>query len=308
MTSKQTVIKFKNKSWIDIDNVDFDIISDLQKKYKFHDLDCEDILSTSQRSKIDIYDKYMFIVLHFPVDDKKIRTLRSTELYIFVSKHYLITIHKSENKLISSLREQCGKNLKTKKEFMGEGMGYLLYEVVLNVFQGCFPLLYNIEKFLNHIESDVFDHGSQQRDMLKDILLAKKNINVFRRIISPQRFVISTLENKTSKFFGTDIEAYFDDVVDMLEKIWGNLEELKEIAGFLQETNESVLTHSTNNIIKILTSFSVVMLPLTLVTGYYGMNVILPFSEYPFAFLGILVGMFVIVISMLFLFKFKKWL
>jgi len=117
---------------------------------------------------------------------------------------------------------------------------------------------------------------------------------------------MASLEHKTKKLSGKDLENYFDDVVDDMEKIWNNLEELRELVGFLQDTNESVLTHKTNNTITILTAFSVTMLPLTLITGFYGMNVSLPFASQMVVVWWILGGMALLVFVMLIVFKLKK--
>ena len=106
-----------------------------------------------------------------------------------------------------------------------------------------------------------------------------------------------------------DLDVYFDDVVDKVEKIYNNLETLSEIVTSLNETNESILSHNTNNVIKILTIFSVVMLPLTFITGFYGMNVIgLPGAEHPLATIMIAGGLIGIVMGMLIFFKFKRWM
>jgi magnesium transporter len=144
--------------------------------------------------------------------------------------------------------------------------------------------------------------------MLKDILNIKKNIIVFRRVIAPQRSVIAQIEHKNKKFLPESLEIYFDDVVDKIEKIWNSLENLKELVASLQETNESIISHTTNNVIKILTIFSVVMLPLTFLTGLYGMNVALPMADRTETFFMLTALMVLVVATMLGFFKYKKWM
>ena len=191
---------------------------------------------------------------------------------------------------------------------MEKGPGYFLYMIINDLFASGLPLLDDLNQQLEELEKDVFDHD-YSKDRLKDILLLKKDIINFRRIIMPERSIIAQLEHKNKKFLPENLDVYFDDIVDMIEKMWNNLENLQELVDSLQETNESIISHNTNNVIKVLTIFSVIMLPLTLITGFYGMNLKgLPFESYghPVAAVsGILLS---IVIMMIGYFKYKKWL
>ena len=126
--------------------------------------------------------------------------------------------------------------------------------------------------------------------------------------MAPQRGVVAQIEHKNKKFLPHSLEVYFDDAVDKIEKIWSSLENMKELIESLQDTNESIISHTTNNVIKILTVFSVVMLPLTFLTGLYGMNVALPGAESGAIFMvltGVMIG---IVLTMLGFFKYKRWI
>ena len=126
--------------------------------------------------------------------------------------------------------------------------------------------------------------------------------------MGPQRTVIAQLEHKNKRFLPENLDLYFDDLVDKVEKIWGNLESMKDLVISLQETNESIISHKTNDVIKVLTIFSATMLPLTVLTGFYGMNVDLPMGEHPVAYFLIIGGMAVISLTMLIFFKMKRWL
>jgi magnesium transporter len=124
----------------------------------------------------------------------------------------------------------------------------------------------------------------------------------------PQRTILAQLEHKNKKFLPENLDVYFDDIVDKIERMWNSLENLQELVISLQETNESIISHNTNNIIKVLTLFSVIMLPLTFVTGFYGMNVDgLPFAANPLAtefVSGVLIG---VILIMIIYFRYKKW-
>jgi len=296
-----------NLVWHDIVNPTEKSVEFLSKKYKFHHLDLEDCLSNIQRPKIDEYDKYMFIVLHFPYYDKVTNSIQTDEINIFIGNAYVITLSPG-NRVLNGLFNRIKRSTTLKKKYMGSSSGYLLYTIIDEMFAACFPLLDTLSEEIKDIESVVFELENP-KDMLKDILSLKKDIINFRRIIIPQRMIVPQLEHKNKKFLSEDLDVYFDNVVDKVEKIYNNLETLSEIVTSLNQTNESILSHNTNNVIRVLTVFSVVMLPLTVITGFYGMNVVgLPAAQHPlaaFIVIGILLG---VVISMLVFFKFKRWM
>lgn len=299
-------IQFGETEWVNVKDVDKETMEKIGTSYRFHHLDIEDCLSETQRAKIDEYERYLFIVLHLPTETPKGRIVQG-EINIFIGQNYLITISDS-NKALCEIFDNCKrrKNLRTK--FMEKGAGYLLYKIVDDLFADCFPFIDQLSKSINVMEKAAFDI-KDQKDMLEDILALKKDIINFRRIIVPQRALIAQLEHKNKKFLPENLEVYFDDVVDKIEKIWSNLENLKELVESLQDTNESLISHNTNNAMKVLTIFSVIMLPLTVITGAYGMNLnTLPFAGHPMSFMIVMGMMGIVIISMLIFFKHKRWL
>jgi magnesium transporter len=306
--SKIERIQFKEQGfvWVNITKPDEKAVEHLRKKYKFHPLDLEDCLSEIQRPKIDDYENYIFMVLHIPVYSRR-KAVKISELKVFAGQGYVITLHNGDP-TIKRVFEACKKKKKIKEEYMGHGSGYFLYMIIDDLFESGFPLLDDLNKALNGLEKDVFDRD-YSKDRLLEILLLKKDIINFRRIIMPQRAIIAQLEHKNKKFLPENLDVYFDDTVDKIEKMWNNLENLQELVASLQETNESIISHNTNNVIKILTVFSVVMLPLTFITGFYGMNVdTLPYANSPYS-IEIIAGILVfIVISMIGYFRYRRWL
>ena len=136
----------------------------------------------------------------------------------------------------------------------------------------------------------------------------KRNIITMRAILLPQRTLIGALEHKNRKFVSKELSLYFDDILDAIERQWSLLDTAKEMIDSLQDTHESWLTHKTNAIVRILTVFSVTMLPLTFLTGLFGMNVVLPYQQHPLAFAGLIVGMVLILSGLLGYFAKKGWL
>ena len=132
-------------------------------------------------------------------------------------------------------------------------------------------MLRKIGNKLDQLEEDIFEGRAEE--VVRDISNAKQEIINFRKIIRPQRSVLRDLERTKQRYLAQDMEIYFDDIVDASERIWDMLENYKEVVEALEGTNESVITHRVNDLLRVLTSVSVILLPLTLIASIWGMNV-----------------------------------
>src|SRR3954462_2702573 len=245
----------------------------LEEQFGFHALDLEDVLSRNQRPKIDEYPEYLFIVLHFPVFDRTVGRLNAGELDIFVGPDYLVTIPNQPLQPVAYLFERCRQKEELREQLFSKGSGFLLYRIIDDSFDYCFPMLRKIGNKLDALENEIFEGRSE--DIVRDISNAKQEIINFRKVIRPQRTVLRDLEKLEQPFLapeGGELEIYFDDVGDSHERIWDMLENYKEVAEALEETNESVISHRLNDILRVLTAISVVILPLTLIASVMGMN------------------------------------
>ena len=175
-----------------------------------------------------------------------------------------------------------------------------------DLFDYCFPILDKIGHKLDSIEDDVFEGRSEE--IVRDISKAKQEIISYRKIIKPQRPTLRQLERAVERFLPEELELYFDDIVDASERIWDLLDNYKEVVEALEQTNESVITHRVNRILQILTVFSVILLPLTLISGIFGMNVNFPGYGTHAAFWIIVGAMAVTIIGMVGIFRWKRWL
>ena len=243
----------------------------LAANYDFHELDLEDVLSRrQQRSKIDEYPDYLFIVLHFPRYDRQTKRLQAAELDVFMAEDLLITLPKDPLKPLSALWAQCEGREEDRARHMSKGAGYLLYEIVDRMYDYCFPILNKISHKLDQIEDEIFEGKSEA--VVGEISNATQEIINYRKIIKPQRPTLRGLERATQRYAPEDLEIYFDDIVDKNERIWDELENSKEVVEALESTNESFIRSRQNELIRVLTLLSAILLPLTLVTGFYGMN------------------------------------
>jgi magnesium transporter len=280
----------------------------LEEHFDFHALDLEDVLSRNQRPKIDVYDEYLFIVLHFPVFDRAARRLGTGELDIFVGPDYMVTIPNQPLQPVEYLFERCRSKEELREQLFSRGSGYLMYRLVDDSFDYCFPMLRKIGNKLDALEDDIFEGRSEE--VVRDISNVKQEIINFRKVIRPQRPVLRDLEKVKLRYLATDLdlEIYFDDIVDAHERIWDMLENYKEVAEALEETNESVISHRLNDILRVLTSISVVILPLTLIASIMGMNTWVPDQGDEAGFFVVLAVMALILIGLVAYFRRRRWL
>src|SRR3954468_19699716 len=278
----------------------------LEEHFEFHPLDYEDVLSRNQRPKIDEYENYLFIVLHFPVFDKNVGRLNAGELDMFVGPDFLITIPNVPLPPVEYLFESCRASEDLRAQLFSNGPGFLLYKVVDDSFDYCFPMLRKMGNKLDRLEEDIFEGGAEE--VVRDISNAKQEIINFRKIIRPQRPVLRDLERTKQRYLAQDLEIYFDDIVDASERIWDMLENYKEVVEALEATNESVLSHRVNDVLRVLTAFSVMLLPLTLVASIWGMNVHVPGEEGVTAFWTIVSVMVITLVGMVIYFRKRGFL
>ncbi len=226
----------------------------LQEHFDFHALDLEDVASRNQRPKIDEYPDYLFIVLHLPVFDSSVGRLNTGELDMFVGPDFVVTIPNQALQPVEYLFERLRSNEEFREKLFSRGSGYLLYRIVDDSFDYCFPMLRKIGNKLDAIEDDIFAE-ERSEEVVRDISKVKQEIINFRKVIRPQRPVLRDLENFKQRFLAPDLdlEIYFDDIVDAHERIWDMLENYKEVIEALEDTNESVLNHRVNEILRVLT-------------------------------------------------------
>ena len=299
-------ITYGKVTWTDIENPNSEDIEHLRRNFNFHPLDLEDCLSKIERPKIDEYDDYLFIVMHFPIYDHDREISQPSEVDFFIGATYLVTIHDGRLKPLIQLFEDCHAYEQTRRRHMSAGASRLLHSVIDKLVDYCFPILAQVDHNIQTIEDEVFSQNMRQ--IVQRISVVRRDIIALRRIIKPQLPIVANLEHVDRPFIREDLDVYFGDIHDHLQKAWEELEDQREVLEGLSDTSESVISYRINDVMKLLTIISVVMLPLSLISGIYGMNVLLPGENSIWAFPIILGGMVVIALAMLGFFKMKNWL
>jgi magnesium transporter len=295
-------------TWVNVVAPDTETAQALALRFGWHPLDVEDIVSKRQRPKVDDYedDGYLFAVLHFPVFDQAVQRLNAAELDIFIGHDYVATIPNRELLPVTRLFDRCQDDERLREQLFARGAGRLLYEVLDDLFDYCFPILDKIAHKLDVIEDEMFEGRSEE--VVRDLSNVKQEIISYRKIIKPERTTLRVLERRVENFLPEELELYFDDIVDAAERIWDLLDNYKEVVEGLESTNESVISHRQNDVLRLLTVFTVIVLPLTMLTGVFGMNVAFPGEGTREAFWIIVAALVALLGGMVGFFRWKRWL
>ena len=306
MVADPEIIEASGIRWIHIESPRTADRDWLEEHFDFHPLDYEDVFSRNQRPKLDQYDDYVFIVLHFPLFDKDTNRILTAELDLFMGPDYLVTMPNMPLPPLSAMFERYREKDDLREEVFSKGTGYLLYKIVDTGVDASFPMLRKTALKLERLEDDIFEGRSSE--IVRELSDTKQEIINFRKIVRPQRAVLRDLERTKQRYLQEELEIYFDDISDAAERIWDTLENYKEVIEGLESTNESVLSHQLNDSFRVLTAVSVVLLPLTLVASIFGMNVPVPGEGHPLSFITIMLLMALLLVVLVAYFRRRGWL
>ncbi|MFW5709189.1 MAG: magnesium transporter CorA family protein [Chloroflexota bacterium] len=300
-------LKHERTIWIDIVQPTPEDIEILSGAYPYiHPLNLEDLLSPIERPKLDIDDSYLFVVLHFPVWDAQQRLTRSREVDLILGRGYVISIHDGSLKPLTTLFHMCEQNAIFHDELLGGGAPHTFYVIIDRLVDYVLPILRKVDANIRDIEENIFT--SDPREIIRNITLVRRDIISLRRIIRQQVPVVERLEQTNHPILHEELEEYFGDIVDHIYRARDIIDENAEVIASLAETADTLASHRINEVMRILTVISVIMLPLTLVSSVYGMNVNLPLDANPNAFIIISGVMVVMAAAMLVYFRRRNWL
>ncbi len=297
----------KNLRWIDIPEPTAEDIKWLEANFRFHQLHYEAVREKQQRPRLDAGRGYDFLVLLFPVYDQKNQEIVSGEVDFFISQNFVITVHYNQihtiNKIFAAIKNGAG----VRAANMQKGSGFLLYKILEGLFQRSYPILDHMNEDIGAIEQGIFrDTGA---NMLSKIMLMKKNIIEFRKMMKTHRSVLEKLPKRTSEYFNfAQSKLYYRDLLEYYENIWDILEALKETADGLADTNQALVARRLGETTKIISVFSAIVIPATLVAFLFGVSVEgIPFRYNPHGFWLVAILMALASLITLWIFKRNKW-
>lgn len=281
----------------------------LHQKYQLLLSDLRECPPPLQRAKLVQREHYFFMILQFPWYDRASREIKSAEVDFFVSSDFLVTVHSNELDPLKQIVDSCRSDHHLQHMLIHDSPALILHEILNQLLLAIPPMLNHIALDIDSVTGSIFEYPPK-KSTIKDILILKRNIVNFKKIMQRHKRVIQKAIPASQRFMHEGrLVAYFHNLIEHTKEIWDNLEHYQGIINALHETHDSLFSFRLNSIIKTLTIFSVILLPLTLLASIFGMNAEgMPFVGRPNGFWIILGSMLVGTVIMFSYFKWKKWI
>lgn len=256
----KTILQFGNVDWIHLFEPQKDEITDLVKKYDFHELIEEDLLELTNQEKIDIYEEYMFIVVNFPKYNAENKKYYLNEFSIILGKNIIVTMTKFDTNHIKNIIEEYSEELKTREsdEDFKISPYYILYKILDTMYDKSIKMLTQSAKDVSNLEDQLFSSNKLEKTLLENLTIKKRNIVSLKHTFAPHKEILDELQNALPKFYKEDLDVYFEDLEYKLEKIMNTIAISFENTESLADTYNSLMNIKTNSMITVLTIFSAI--------------------------------------------------
>jgi magnesium transporter len=293
--------------WVDLAAPTDGELAILSDVFHFHPLAVEDAVAKVHHPKIETYDGYLYLILH-GIDYQRSRAEDSFITHdtdFFLGRNFLVTVHDGKTRSIANVQEICGRS----DHALGEGPGALMHRIIDRMVDNYRPEIDQLEQWLDELEEQVF--GFPRKETLREILAVKHDVMALRRIAAPQRDAVARLARREFAAFSEELSYRFRDVFDNLVRLADEALIFQDRISSLLDAHYSNVSNRLNEIMRVLTVMTVIVAPLTLVAGLYGMNMKLPgvadqAGSGPFW--RLVAGMAVAAIGMLAFFRVRRWL
>lgn len=303
----RNIIESNGLKWVDMINPTDEDFVFTKKTFKLHPASLRKIIPAVMHPDFDVFPNHISMVLQYPRNEEK-GDVEIHEFDILAGQNFIITNHYTSIKPVNALFDECSESEEQKQKYMKKGADFLLFHILNRFFKRILEKTDKIGEDLAVIEKNIFIEQEEEK-MVKEISHLKRRIISFWRVIGPQKEVLSSLKTTGAVFFGEENKYYFSSIYSINQKIDNSLRAYKETIESLEQTNHSIVNLRRNEIMKILTLFSVILMPLTLLASIWGMNTnFLPFKDTPLDFWLITILMALVLITMVAYFKIKKWL
>ncbi len=292
-------------TWLNITGVhDEKIIHEIGEKFNIHPLVLEDIANTTQRPKIEEYDNYLFVIVKMAYFKEETKEIVFEQVSIIIGKDYLISLQEKEGDILEGLRERI-RNSKGKIRKLGSD--YLLYGIIDAIVDHYFSVLEYIGEEIENMEGGLMKSANQE--LLNKIYVLKQELVFLRKSIWPMREVISILQRAEHELINQDTSIYLRDVYDHTIQVVETVETFRDMTSGMLDLYLSTVSNKMNEVMKVLTIFAAIFIPLTFIAGVYGMNFeFMPELKLRIAYPIWWVAVIILTVGMIIYFKKKKWM
>jgi len=299
---------FKDKptvTWVNIDGLhDVDVIEKIGNYFEVHPLILEDILNTDQRPKMENFDKYFFFIVKMLYFDEKLQEVHTEQVSLILGENFVISFQESIGDVFDSIRERIRNS---KGRIRSRGTDYLIYALLDAIVDNYFIILEKIGENVESMEEDLISNPTPST--LQDIYNLKREMIYLRKSVWPLREVISGLQREESALIQESTDIYLRDLYDHTIQVIDTVETFRDMVSGMLDMYMSSVSNKMNEVMKVLTIFAAIFIPLTFVAGIYGMNFdIMPELHWQWGYLMVWIIIICVTLSMLIYFKRKKWL
>lgn len=253
--------------WVDVADPTPEDLRLIGAEFAFHPLAMEDALRRHQRPKIDHYDGFLFMVFYGLATDDGRPVAR--EIDLFVGKNYLVTVHDGTLPAVPETADRWCENVERQGN---RGIGLLVYSLLDSIVDGYFPVVDDLADRIEDLEAGVFAEGGSSRDEQAAIFALKKDLLAIRRVLGPERDVMNVLVRRDAPVFGGEEVVYFQDVYDHILRVTDAIDTYRDLLSSALDAHLSMTSYHLNEVVKRLTSSSIILMSMTLIAGIYGMN------------------------------------
>ena len=290
--------------WVDLEDPSEEETAILSNVFGFHDLAVEDCVTGTNQPKLDNYDGYLFLVVHGIVPGSLGNELEPREINIFFNERYVVSVHRTHMRSITFWRSRVDRN---QAPLLSKGTDFLVHGIVDTMVDNYEPLLERLDTRMESAEEQIVEGATG--DLLIDMLQLKSDLFALTRLVTNQRNTLVQLSEGDSPYISRSVRAYFSDVQDHLIRVRDRADSYSDFISTLQNVHVALVTSRTNDVMKTLTIIATIMLPLTFVTGIFGMNMVLhPYLKGWPGWLGSFLLMLIIMAGMLLYFRRHKWI
>ncbi|MHB1043930.1 MAG: magnesium/cobalt transporter CorA [Eubacteriales bacterium] len=291
--------------WVDLYKFTEEEIKHVAEIFDFHPLAVEDCLSYSPRAKLDNYDDYYFYVMHalrYYEDSEE--EIALVQLDVFLGPNYVVTVHRQTLPVLGRI----AKTSLALPQYLNKGIEFFLYSIIDGNTDEIFPILDRIGVRVDELEDNLLEQSS--KEITEEFMALKRTIISIRRTIVPQKRIFTSINYGGHPYFDIreEIKPYFLDLVDHMERITDSVDGYRDLLDAAMATYYSLTSARTNETMRVLTVISTIFMPLTFLTGFFGMNVPLPYQGISWSTLTITVGLMAVSLIMLFFFRKQKWI
>ena len=299
---------YKNKptvTWINVDGLhEIKVVEEIGKCFNLHPLILEDIVDTDQRPKIKDFRDYIFIVLKMLYYDKEDNEIQVEQVSLILGKNYVISFQEREGDVFNAIRERIRNNIGRIRKL---GADYLVYALIDAIIDNYFIIIEKLGEKIENLEDKVSSRPKPAN--LRVIHRLKRDLIFLRKSVWPLREVISILERGESSLILESTNVYLRDIYGHTIQVMDTVETLRDMTSGMLEIYLSSVSNRMNEIMKMLTIVATIFIPLTFITGIYGMNFrYMPEIKWFWGYPIVLLGMLIIGIVMVIYFKRKKWM